>query len=49
MNKKLYSILVVLLIAVFTLTACGAKETVIPTEVPEVVEPQPLPWKKDPA
>jgi basic membrane protein A len=37
MNKKLYSILAVLLIAVFTLTACGAKETVIPTEVPEVV------------
>jgi basic membrane protein A len=47
MNKKLYTILAVLLIAVFSLTACAAKETVTPTEAP-VVEATTAPVAEEP-
>jgi len=47
MNKKLYSILAVLLIAVFTLTACAPAETAAPTEAP-VVEATAAPVVEEP-
>jgi len=47
MNKKLYGVFAIMLIAVFTLTAC-AKETPVATETPVVIEETTAPVAEEP-